>query len=270
LIGAISLIYFQYKQNESSYAINQSSANFETSEKFYNQRVPIQPRVRLGYGDTADAYIESGKRDVERMLEVVQNSGLLIKARPQVLEFGCSAGRMLRWIPEYLTEGEYYGVDIESEAIRWAQMNLPSSIKLATTTRLPHLPFEDNSFDYIYAGSVFTHIDDMNDAWLYELRRILKVSAVMFLSYHDEVSLEIVKGRRTPGQERFYNILFEENDLQSQIEENFQFAVVGRNEYTCQIIYNSKHIQQKLNAIFSGTYFENEAYGWQTGAVVTK
>ena len=43
-------------------------------------------------------------------------------------------------------------------------------------TAFPHLPFEDNTFTLIYAGSVFTHILQLMDAWVMEFPRILKPS----------------------------------------------------------------------------------------------
>ena len=36
----------------------------------------------------------------------------------------------------------------------------------AVTIIVPQLPFEDNHFDLIYAGSVLTHIDDPVKSWL--------------------------------------------------------------------------------------------------------
>jgi ubiquinone/menaquinone biosynthesis C-methylase UbiE len=46
-------------------------------------------------------------------------------------------------------------------------------------TILPHLPFEDRSFDVVYAGSVFTHIDDLAQTWFLELRRVLHAGGML-------------------------------------------------------------------------------------------
>jgi len=43
----------------------------------------------------------------------------------------------------------------------WCQQRMSPLFKFATTTSFPHLPFEDGYFDFVYAGSVFTHITDL-------------------------------------------------------------------------------------------------------------
>lgn len=78
---------------------------------------------------------------------------------------------MIRWLTKEAKAGEVWGVDIAGSHILWCQQNLPAPFKFATTTSFPHLPFEDNYFDLIYAGSVFTHIADLAESWLLELRQ---------------------------------------------------------------------------------------------------
>ena len=48
---------------------------------------------------------------------------------------------------------------------------------------MPPLPFDDGFFDFVFSISVFTHIpEDMQFAWLSELRRVLKVGGTALLS----------------------------------------------------------------------------------------
>jgi ubiquinone/menaquinone biosynthesis C-methylase UbiE len=63
----------------------------------------------------------------------------------------------------------------------------------ANTTTLPHVPYEDNYFDLIYAGSVFTHIADLADAWLLELKRILRPGGMLYVTVHDDHTLEVLR-----------------------------------------------------------------------------
>ena len=55
---------------------------------------------------------------------------------------------------------------------------------VAQGTLLPHLPLEDRSVDAIYAGSVFTHIAELEEAWLLELRRVLVPGGFALISFH--------------------------------------------------------------------------------------
>ena len=50
---------------------------------------------------------------------------------------------------------------------------------------LPSLPLPDNYFDFITGYPVFTHINETETAWLLELRRILRVGGIAYLSIHD-------------------------------------------------------------------------------------
>ena len=69
---------------------------------------------------------------------------------------------------------EFWGADISAEHILWANRHLRPPFRFVTThDPAAPLPFGDGSFQMIYAGSVFTHIADLADAWLLELRRVL-------------------------------------------------------------------------------------------------
>jgi ubiquinone/menaquinone biosynthesis C-methylase UbiE len=67
-----------------------------------------------------------------------------------------------------------WGVDINARHINWCQLNLRPPFSFATTTTAPQLPFEDGYFDLIYSGSVFTQLSDLADAWILELRRVVR------------------------------------------------------------------------------------------------
>jgi ubiquinone/menaquinone biosynthesis C-methylase UbiE len=66
-------------------------------------------------------------------------------------------------------------------------------LHFVTTTTAPHLPFEDDYFDLVYCGSVFTHISDLADAWLLEIRRILRTGAYAYITIHDNKSVRLLQ-----------------------------------------------------------------------------
>ena len=108
------------------------------------------------------------------MLEILSKAGVSLPSLGNVLEFGCADGRMIRWLEDWAHDREIWGTDIDASRILWCKQNLGRHFRFATTTIVPHLPFEDRHFGFIYAGSVFTHIDDLADAWIAELRRVLR------------------------------------------------------------------------------------------------
>ena len=146
------------------------------------------PELWENYAADAAAYLADGRQDIETMLRILDEHH--VSPLDRVLDFGCSAGRLLRHLPRR-GEGEYWGVDVSAPHIEWCQRHLPGA-NFATTTTAPHLPFEDGYFDLVYAWSVFTHISDLADAWLLELRRILKPGGCAYLTVHDLKSYDLV------------------------------------------------------------------------------
>ena len=57
-------------------------------------------------------------------------------------------------------------------------------------SQAPSLPFEDSSFDLIYAVSVFSQVYDDWHQWAVEIRRILKPGGVFFMSYAGKTPFE--------------------------------------------------------------------------------
>ena len=106
------------------------------------------------------------------------------------LDFGAGCGRVLVPLDRLCRKNspsrnpiEWYGSDIDREAIGWCQKNLASTGQFVVNKPMPPLPFDDGFFDFVFSISVFTHIpEDMQFAWLSELRRVLKVGATALLS----------------------------------------------------------------------------------------
>src|SRR6185437_620486 len=96
------------------------------------------------------------------------------------------------------------GVDIWASAILWCKEWLSPPFHFATTTICPHLPFEDRYFDFIFAGSVFTHIEDLTDAWFLELRRILRPGGKLYFSVNDRHAIAVFEGHRTEEEAAAY------------------------------------------------------------------
>ena len=70
---------------------------------------------------------------------------------------------------------------------------LGAAFSLLVNTILPYLPFEDRYFDVIYAGSVFTHIDDFAQTWFLELRRVLRAGGTLYVTIHDRHSIQLAR-----------------------------------------------------------------------------
>lgn len=204
--------------------------------------LPATPQdLWVGYGNTLDVYIESGANNVATMFSILGKSDY-----KNVLDFGCAAGRMIRHI-----KSDGWGVDISARHINWCKQNLPHGF--ATITTVPHLPFRDDSFDLVFAGSVFTHLDDLADAWLLELGRVC--SGDVFLTIHDENTMRLLQTKK-------YRDLYVAGKLDGHTP-NFKMLSIGR-DTDSQVFYSREHFQKMFERVFDLTAIVDEAYGPHT------
>lgn len=143
---------------------------------------------RFGYSvDDANEYLKWGEFDHGLILNVInKHHGIFNDIH--IMDFGCSSGRVLRHFETERNAKNWtlYGVDVQARAIEWMRQNFPSPYKVFTSTVMPHLPIADNSLDFIYGFSVFTHIKYLWDAWLMELKRVLKPGGLLIQTVHTE------------------------------------------------------------------------------------
>jgi SAM-dependent methyltransferase len=145
--------------------------------------------ARAGYSPETDAqYIESGKRERDAIGRVCAQHGIELDSARDILEWGCSTGRVLRHFTDLPNETRLWGCDIDENAIDWAQRHFEGRFRYFSTTLEPHLPVADSSFDFIYGISIFTHISHNIDTWLMELRRIVRPGGAVLVTIHDEKS----------------------------------------------------------------------------------
>jgi len=256
-------LYVQSYPGENAYCIkpNDSTAKLPEAGRF-----PVPPKeMWVGYASDAQGYISTGKRHVTEMIGLLEQSGFCIGGAKRILEFGCAAGRMIRHLPEIAPDAELWGVDQNAESIRWCIENLTPAIHFATTTRVPHLPFEDRYFDLIFCGSVFTHIEDLQESWLLELGRVLRPSGKLYVTIHDEHTVTVLDKCRD-------HLLAKEMQVKPTYCTNknaFNMIVVGRGVLS-QVFYNSQYFQFITPPIFRWISRTTEAYAYQSAVILEK
>jgi SAM-dependent methyltransferase len=246
--------------------------------------LPVPPSdLWVNYGSTAAEYLESGRQDVEKMRQIVEQSGAPIDKAERILEFGCAAGRMIRWLTDLAPTHEIWGVDIWASAILWCKEHL-GSLHFATTTIDPHLPFEDRYFDFAYAGSIFTHIEDLTDAWFLELRRILRPGGKLYFSINDRRAVAVFEGQRTEEEfERYYKRTggkenwngFVDNWLRSKPEyqrfKNKEVNMVTLNRsMASHILWDAEFLCKRQERFWRVLSINERAYGHQTTVLLER
>jgi SAM-dependent methyltransferase len=154
----------------------------------------------MGHTDDDAQYLEAGLVSSRFIRSIVKREGVALTPGQAILEWGCAGARVLRHFAPEASHSEVWGIDQHGPSIAWCKRHLSPPFKFMTCTAFPHLPFEDNTFTVVYAGSVFTHILHLMDAWVMEFRRILKPGGLALFTVHDEHTWEHLA--KSEGQRR--------------------------------------------------------------------
>jgi SAM-dependent methyltransferase len=119
----------------------------------------------------------------------------------RVLDIGCGIGRMALPLTRYLDGGSYAGFDVGREMIRWCRRNITRRHPDFEFTWAPvhnskynpfgdrpgteyRFPYEDSSFDFAFATSLFTHLKrEETRHYLRETARVLKPGGRCLLTF---------------------------------------------------------------------------------------
>lgn len=238
--------------------------------KFRSTGLPVPPvDLRVGYGPADDlegvVYMECGERNVAEMSQVLRDSGFEISTAKRILDFGCASGRMLSHVSGVAPQAQCWGTDISAEHIRWCRHNLSPPMNFAVTTKIPHLPFRDRFFDLIYCGSVFTHIEDLEESWLLELGRILEPGGRLYVTIHDEHTVRLFdEGRPEPLAQQMMN-----TPTYFDNRHDFRMMVVGRDDMSL-VFYHSDYFRSIIPPVFRWVSHTPAAYGYQSAVVLER
>ncbi len=145
---------------------------------------------REGYHD--DRHFEywlSGLADSRKVMEACPDVGW---NGATLLDFGGATGRVSR---HFFAQGELSEVvlcDVSINNVAWVLEHFPSGFGVFKNSWVPSLPIPDGHFDVVTAFSVFTHMNEYELAWLYELRRVLKPGGILYATVHNDDTWRIL------------------------------------------------------------------------------
>lgn len=168
-----------------------------TTDRLFGQRFEMIPRLCRWDGKNASELKKTGEMFLDYFVKVWG-----LKPNARILDVGSGISRIAVPLTHYLTkDGSYEGLDIIPEAIRWCGMKISPlypnfRFQLADIANSHYnpdgtlraadysFPYSDSSFDFVFLGSVFTHLLPREmERYLYETARVLKVGGKTLITF---------------------------------------------------------------------------------------
>jgi SAM-dependent methyltransferase len=148
----------------------------------------------------SERFYRDGAALAEQIRHLLGKHGTDVAGLGAILDFGCGSGRLIR---HWRGRGpKLFGSDYNPALVEWCRANLPFA-EFVTNGFAPPLPLGDDTFDFIYSLSVFTHQPpDLQIPWIEELHRVIKPRGLILLSLYGAVHARRDLG--APDQERFF------------------------------------------------------------------
>jgi SAM-dependent methyltransferase len=237
--------------------------NERRNENVSRTSLPVPPplsRFRVHGALDLESYLRVGEtcaNDLKHLLALIDQN---LYSFNNILDFGCGSGRVTRYFHNRPDSCHLYATDIDPQAISWCQKNLRVA-QWNTNEPKPPTTYTDNFFDFIYAISVFTHLDEhMQFAWLRELKRVAKPGAILILSVHGE-------GARSKFSKTDRDLLSEKGFL-FKVNHTGIFKVDGLPDFYQSTRHSRRYIEDKWSQLFKIVKYIERAINHHQDAVI--
>jgi len=197
-------------------------------------RLPPMPlRMRVNGSRDIYSFLRTGKAcadDVERSLARV---GRDLKSFRNILDFGCGCGRTLIWLADRVRNSSVCGSDADERAVDWCRNNLQFG-RFDTNSAFPPLPYPDDSFDFVYVISLFTHFsEEAQFRWLEELQRVTMRGGIVLATVHGAYCWEDLSGEMISEiQARGFLNVFTDPTWPSTFQTSYHTEAYVREQYS--------------------------------------
>ena len=223
-------------------------------------------RDREGYyGDRHFEYWLSGLNDYLRIKDALPG---MEWRRAKLLDFGGATARVSRHFYAQEEPSDITICDVNINNVEWVLEYLPSPFGAFKNSVLPALPFADGYFDLITAFSVFTHIDEYELAWLYELRRILKPGGILYVTVHNDDTWKILPSTFV------FNVLMQSEEFRltyprrPDLEERLVFRYSSEEVYNCNTFHPNAYIHRVWGRLFKVLEIRPGCHSYQSAVIL--
>lgn len=193
----------------------------------------------------------------------------------QILDFGCGTGRLTRYLIQFLPDRNFAGCDVVESAISYLnESGLRGDFRVMPNA--PAAPFAENSFDVVFAWSIFTHYSETRHLeWLRDIHRMLKPGGILLATVHSSDAIDTQRGDpRMDGRVDF-------DALEKEVNETgYSFAPIYVNQWAPpeevdgthfgQTFISESYIRSNWSSLFDILEISPAAPGWQDMVVLRK
>jgi SAM-dependent methyltransferase len=151
--------------------------------------LPVPPaplRVLVAGDPDLDSFLGSGRAQAGYLRDLLAEAGHPLSGMDAILDFGCGCGRIARWFSD-LVGPRVDGCDYNGELVEWCNANLGGFFRARRTGLEPPLPYAGESYDFLYAFSVFTHLSvPLAGEWMAEMHRVVRPGGFIWFTLHGE------------------------------------------------------------------------------------
>jgi SAM-dependent methyltransferase len=158
--------------------------------------VTLKPPMSLMYDGPAEEWENNGAEYFRYYIDLCD-----LQPYESMLDVGSGLGRKTVPLLDYLTVGKYVGIDCKQIGVNWCRENITPNypnfqfqyvdVYAAGYNRLGRIgpgvfrfPFPDDSFDFVVANSLFTHMQfDGLENYTSEISRVVKPTGRCLLTY---------------------------------------------------------------------------------------
>ena len=228
-----------------------------------------------GYGSVR----KSGAREFKGFMQMVD-----ISEDAKILEVGCGMGRFSLHLAKHVQgKGSYTGLELLPSAVKYLNQNFVPRfdnfrVDLADvqndlynpnckyTASNYVFPYDDNTFDFVFLQSVFTHLvkDDLEN-YLRQIHRVLKVGGQCLITYFiiDDQSEELICAGKAHR-----SFKFQQDGFRSDTEKKIEIAIAYNDSYLRKF-YNRIGLKI-IEPIHSGSWRGIKGKSGQDAIVATK
>jgi ubiquinone/menaquinone biosynthesis C-methylase UbiE len=188
----------------------------------------------------------------------------------RLLDFGGATGRVSRHFYLQRNLSEVTLCDVNINNVAWVLEHFPCDFGAFKNSWVPSLPIPSQHFDVAIAFSVFTHMNEHELAWLYELRRVLKPGGILYVTVQNDDTWRILPSTVLYGRikdfDAFRVVWQEGTELADRLVVQYSDEPV----HNCSTFHPNSYIRRIWGRVFTVADIQPIRHGFQSAVVLRK